>query len=55
MASDQLKFCCAYSLAMHSERTNRHKADDQVQDGAVPAYLLDREQTARAKVQSWLI
>lgn len=35
---------------MHSERTNRHKADDQVQDGAVPAYLLDREQTARAKV-----
>lgn len=39
-----------YRLAMHSERTNRHKADDQVQDGAVPAYLLDREQTARAKV-----
>jgi ribosome biogenesis protein NSA2 len=40
------------TLAMHSERTNRHKADDQVQDGAVPAYLLDREQTARAKVLS---
>lgn len=37
---------------MHSERTNRHKADDQVQDGAVPAYLLDREQTARAKVNN---
>ena len=35
---------------MHSERTNRHKADDQVEDGAVPAYLLDRDQTARAKV-----
>lgn len=40
---------------MHSERTNRHKADDQVQDGAVPAYLLDREQTARAKVLSFFI
>jgi hypothetical protein len=40
---------------MHSERTNRHKADDQVQDGAVPAYLLDREQTARAKVLSWFM
>jgi ribosome biogenesis protein NSA2 len=38
------------TLAMHSERTNRHKADDQVQEGAVPSYLLDREQTARAKV-----
>jgi hypothetical protein len=44
-----------YRLAMHSERTNRHKADDQVQDGAVPAYLLDREQTARAKVLSWFM
>jgi ribosome biogenesis protein NSA2 len=40
------------TLAMHSERTNRHKADDQVQEGAVPSYLLDREQTARAKVLS---
>jgi ribosome biogenesis protein NSA2 len=39
-------------LAMHSERTNRHKAEDQVQEGAIPAYLLDREETARAKVLS---
>lgn len=36
-------------IAMHSERTNRHKAEDKVEEGAVPAYLLDREATARAK------
>lgn len=35
---------------MHGERNNRHKADDNVAEGAVPAYLLDREATARAKV-----
>lgn len=35
---------------MMSERANRHKADEDVQEGAVPAYLLDREQSARAKV-----
>eukprot|EP00271_Cylindrocystis_brebissonii_P002474 TRINITY_DN130_c1_g2_i1.p1 TRINITY_DN130_c1_g2~~TRINITY_DN130_c1_g2_i1.p1 ORF type:complete len:261 (-),score=66.11 TRINITY_DN130_c1_g2_i1:807-1589(-) len=40
------------SLAMHDERVNRHKADDKVPEGAVPAYLLDREATARAKVLS---
>ncbi|KAJ7522519.1 hypothetical protein O6H91_18G015500 [Diphasiastrum complanatum] len=39
------------TLAMHSERTNRHKID-QVEEGAVPAYLLDREETSRAKVLS---
>ena len=39
-----------YRLAMHGERNNRHKADDNVAEGAVPAYLLDREATARAKV-----
>jgi ribosome biogenesis protein NSA2 len=38
------------SLAMHEESTARRKADDNVQEGAVPAYLLDRENTARAKV-----
>lgn len=40
------------TLAMHAERTNRHKAEDAVPEGAVPAYLLDREATARAKVLS---
>lgn len=40
------------TIAQHSERTNKHKADDNVPKGAVPHYLLDREQTARAKVLS---
>lgn len=34
---------------MHDETPSRSKVDE-VQDGAVPAYLLDREQTTRAKV-----
>ncbi|KAJ1396060.1 Ribosomal protein S8e/ribosomal biogenesis NSA2 [Sesbania bispinosa] len=40
------------TLKMHEESTSRRKADDNVQDGAVPAYLLDRENTTRAKVLS---
>ncbi|CAL0300462.1 unnamed protein product [Lupinus luteus] len=40
------------TLAMHEESTSRRKTDDNVQDGAVPAYLLDRENTTRAKVLS---
>lgn len=35
---------------MHEESTSRRKVDDEVHEGAVPAYLLDREQTTRAKV-----
>jgi len=35
---------------MHEESSSRRKVDDDVHDGAVPAYLLDREQTTRAKV-----
>ena len=38
------------TIAQHNERTNRHKADDDVPKGAVPHYLLDREQ-ARAPQQ----
>ncbi|KAK4801014.1 hypothetical protein SAY86_021501 [Trapa natans] len=40
------------TLLMHEESTSRRKVDDDVQDGAVPAYLLDRENTTRAKVLS---
>ncbi|WJX34018.1 Ribosome biogenesis protein [Trifolium repens] len=40
------------TLAMHEELTSRRKADDNVQEGAVPAYLLDRENTTRAKILS---
>lgn len=42
-------------LAMHEESTSRRKVDDEVQEGAVPAYLLDRENTTRAKVSCWCI
>ncbi len=35
---------------MHEERTNKHKNEDAVPTGAVPAYLLDREGVSRAKV-----
>jgi len=40
------------TLKMHDESTSRQKADDDVQEGALPPYLLDRDQTQRAKVLS---
>ncbi|CAH9098342.1 unnamed protein product [Cuscuta epithymum] len=40
------------TLAMHEESSSRKKVDDEVHDGAIPAYLLDRESTTRAKVIS---
>ncbi|KAK3286896.1 Ribosome biogenesis protein [Cymbomonas tetramitiformis] len=40
------------TIQQHSERNNKHKVDDNVAEGAMPAYLLDREQVARAKVLS---
>lgn len=40
----------SYSLLMHEESSTRRKVDDKVTEGAVPAYLLDREDTTRAKV-----
>uniref|UniRef100_A0A0D9X2T9 Ribosome biogenesis protein NSA2 homolog n=1 Tax=Leersia perrieri TaxID=77586 RepID=A0A0D9X2T9_9ORYZ len=39
------------TLKMHDESTSRQKADD-VEEGAIPPYLLDRDQTLRAKVLS---
>lgn len=47
-----LKFCFVNDdrLAMHEESSTRRKVDDDVQEGAVPAYLLDRDNTTRAKV-----
>lgn len=38
------------SIAMHEERSNKHADDEKIPDGAVPAYLLDREGVSRAKV-----
>eukprot|EP01135_Chromosphaera_perkinsii_P004604 Nk52_evm4s291 gene=Nk52_evmTU4s291 len=43
------------TIKMHDERSNKHKDDDAVPKGAVPAYLLDRTGEARAKVLSNMI
>ena len=40
------------TIAMHDERNNKHAKPEEVEKGAVPAYLLDREGTTRAKVLS---
>eukprot|EP00891_Asterochloris_glomerata_P007878 jgi/Astpho2/7878/Aster-06160 len=40
------------TIAMHQEHDNKHKANDGAASGAVPAYLLEREQVQRAKVLS---
>ncbi len=40
------------TIQQHSERTNKHKVEEEAAPGAIPAYLLDREQTSRAKVLS---
>ncbi|KAI8811623.1 ribosomal protein S8e/ribosomal biogenesis NSA2 [Cladochytrium replicatum] len=44
------------TLKMHEERSNKHKSgEDPVKEGAVPTYLLDRENQTRAKVLSNMI
>lgn len=48
--SSYILVCCHVNrLAMHEESSSRRKVDEDVQDGALPAYLLDRENTTRAK------
>ena len=44
-----------FSIKMHEERKTKQKKEDQVPEGAVPAYLLDREGQSRAKVLSNMI
>merc|ERR1719150_1314163 len=39
-------------IKMHQEKTSEHKSNEPVKEGAVPAYLLDREGVSRAKVLS---
>lgn len=43
------------TLKMHEERQTKTKNADKVPEGAVPAYLLDREGQSRAKVLSNMI
>jgi len=40
------------TIAMHQEGSNKHGSDEKVDAGAVPAYLLDRENVTRAKILS---
>ena len=40
------------TLAMHAESDGKRRSSDQPKKGAVPAYLLDREQASRSKVLS---
>lgn len=40
------------TLSLHKEGSNKHANEDKVTDGAIPAYLLDRENVSRAKTLS---
>lgn len=46
---------CLCSIKMHEQRKTKQKNDDKTPEGAVPAYLLDREGQSRAKVLSNMI
>lgn len=43
------------TIKAHEEKQTKQKSDENVQEGAVPAYLLDREKQNRAKVLSNMI
>jgi len=43
------------TMKMHEERKSKKRKNDKVAEGAVPAYLLDREGQSRAKVLSNMI
>jgi len=43
------------TIKMHEERNSKQKDDEAVPSGAIPAYLMDREGEARAKVLSNMI
>jgi len=43
------------AIKMHEEKQTKAKDSDNVQEGAVPAYLLDRETQTRAKVLSNMV
>ena len=48
-------FVCIYRIKAHEEKKTKQKTSENVQEGAVPAYLLDREKQNRAKVLSNMI
>lgn len=47
--------CFFFRLKMHEERKTKTRDNEKVPEGAVPAYLLDREGQSRAKVLSNMI
>ena len=40
------------TINSHAERNNKHAVEEKAAPGAIPAYLMDRERTSRAKVLS---
>lgn len=48
---DKLVFLGMNRLAMHEESSSRRKVDDNATEGAIPAFLMDRDTTTRAKVR----
>eukprot|EP00127_Corallochytrium_limacisporum_P002538 Clim_evm95s128 gene=Clim_evmTU95s128 len=43
------------TIKEHQEKKEKQQADDKVQEGAIPAYLLDRQKETRAKVLSNMV
>lgn len=43
------------TIKMHEEKTTKQKGEEPAREGAVPAYLLDRQEVNRAKVLSNMI
>ncbi len=43
------------TIKMHEDKLNKKRKTDEVSEGAVPAYLLDREGQSRAKVLSNMV
>ena len=40
------------SIKMHQEKKTKARNEDNIPDGAMPAYLLDREHQSQAKILS---
>ena len=48
-------FLLTFRIKMHEDKLNKKRKTDEVPEGAVPAYLLDREGQSRAKVLSNMV
>lgn len=47
-----MKISVGRRIKMHEERSNKHATKDATPEGALPAYLLDREGVSRSKILS---